>query len=79
LKKIIVSSAGGSFATKEERISEPRSGWPSGNSKDFEDALKFAVANGIRPMIETFPAGRAAEAYEHMISGKVRFRSVLKI
>ena len=30
-------------------------------------------------MIETFPLERAAEAYERMMSGKVRFRSVLKV
>jgi len=54
-------------------------GWPSGTSKDSEDTLRFAAANGVRPMIETFPLERAADAYEHMMSGKVRFRSVLKI
>ena len=54
-------------------------GWPSGTSKDSEDTLRFAAANGVRPMIETFPLERAADAYDHMMSGKVRFRSVLKI
>ena len=54
-------------------------GWPSGTSIDSEDTLKFAAANGIRPMIETFLLAQAAEAYDHMISGKVRFRSVLKL
>jgi len=29
-------------------------------------------------MIEVFPLGRAADAYNHMMSGKVRFRAVLK-
>jgi D-arabinose 1-dehydrogenase-like Zn-dependent alcohol dehydrogenase len=54
-------------------------GWPSGTAKDSEDTLRFAAANRVRPMIETFPLERAADAYEHMMSGKVRFRSVLKI
>jgi len=54
-------------------------GWPSGTAIDSEDTLRFAVANGVRAMIEVFPLERAAEAYEHMMSGKVRFRSVLKI
>jgi D-arabinose 1-dehydrogenase-like Zn-dependent alcohol dehydrogenase len=54
-------------------------GWPSGTSIDSEDTLKFAAANGVRPMIETFPLAQAADAFEQMISGKVRFRSVLKI
>ncbi|MBV8356863.1 MAG: alcohol dehydrogenase catalytic domain-containing protein [Deltaproteobacteria bacterium] len=54
-------------------------GWPSGTSKDSEDTLRFAAANGVRPMIETFPLERTADAYERMMSGKVRFRSVLKV
>ena len=54
-------------------------GWPSGTSIDSEDALKFAAANGVRPMIEVFPLERAADAYDRIISGKVRFRSVLKM
>jgi D-arabinose 1-dehydrogenase-like Zn-dependent alcohol dehydrogenase len=54
-------------------------GWPSGTSIDSEDALKFAAANGVRPMIEVFPLERAADAYDRMVSGKVRFRSVLKM
>jgi D-arabinose 1-dehydrogenase-like Zn-dependent alcohol dehydrogenase len=54
-------------------------GWPAGTSKDSEDALKFAAANGVKPMIEVFPLDKAAEAYDRMITGKVRFRSVLKI
>jgi D-arabinose 1-dehydrogenase-like Zn-dependent alcohol dehydrogenase len=54
-------------------------GWPAGTSIDSEDTLKFAAATGVRAMIETFPLNRAAEAYDRMMSGKVRFRSVLKI
>jgi D-arabinose 1-dehydrogenase-like Zn-dependent alcohol dehydrogenase len=54
-------------------------GWPSGTSIDSEDTLKFAAANGVRPMIEVFPLERAADAYDRMMSGKVCFRSVLKM
>ena len=54
-------------------------GWPSGTAKDSEDTLRFAAAHGVRPMIETFPLDRVADAYEHMMSGKVRFRAVLKM
>jgi D-arabinose 1-dehydrogenase-like Zn-dependent alcohol dehydrogenase len=54
-------------------------GWPSGTSRDSEDALRFAALSGVRPMIEVFPLERTADAYQRMISGKVRFRSVLKI
>lgn len=52
-------------------------GWPSGSSIDSEDALRFCALTGIRPMIETFPRRQAAAAYERMITGKVRFRSVI--
>ncbi|HUA32928.1 MAG TPA: alcohol dehydrogenase [Candidatus Binataceae bacterium] len=54
-------------------------GWPSGTAKDSEDALNFAALTGVRPMIEVFPLARASEGYDHMMSGKVRFRSVLKV
>lgn len=54
-------------------------GWPSGTAKDSEDTLRFAAAHGVRPMIETFPLDQVADAYEHMLSGKARFRSVLKM
>ena len=30
-------------------------------------------------LIEMFPLDRAEDAYNHMISGKVRFRSVIKV
>ena len=52
-------------------------GWPSGTAPDSEDTLKFSVRSNIRPMIETFPLERAAEAYARMLSGKARFRAVL--
>jgi D-arabinose 1-dehydrogenase-like Zn-dependent alcohol dehydrogenase len=52
-------------------------GWPSGSSIDSQDTLSFAVLNGVRAMTEVFPLERAAEAYEHMMSGKARFRAVL--
>jgi D-arabinose 1-dehydrogenase-like Zn-dependent alcohol dehydrogenase len=52
-------------------------GWPSGSSIDSQDTLAFSALTGIRPMSETFPLERAAEAYERMMSGKARFRVVL--
>jgi D-arabinose 1-dehydrogenase-like Zn-dependent alcohol dehydrogenase len=54
-------------------------GWPSGTSADSEDTLNFSVLTGVRPMIETFPLDRAAEAYERMMSGKAEYRVVLTI
>jgi D-arabinose 1-dehydrogenase-like Zn-dependent alcohol dehydrogenase len=52
-------------------------GWPSGTSKDSEDTLKFAANTGVRAMIETFPIEQAEQAYDRMMTGKVRFRAVL--
>jgi D-arabinose 1-dehydrogenase-like Zn-dependent alcohol dehydrogenase len=52
-------------------------GWASGTPADSEDTLRFAELTGVRPMIETYPLERAAEAYARMLSGKAQFRVVL--
>ena len=52
-------------------------GWPSGSSVDSQDTLAFSSLSGVRAMTEIFPLERAAEGYEHMMSGKARFRAVL--
>ncbi len=52
-------------------------GWASGTPADSEDTLRFAEISGVRPMIETYPLERAAEAYDRMMSGKAQFRVVL--
>ena len=52
-------------------------GHASGTSRDSEDTLEFSVLADVRPMIETMPLERAAEAYEKMMSGDARFRMVL--
>lgn len=52
-------------------------GWASGIATDSEDTMDFSALTGVRPMIEKYPLEKAAEAYEQMISGKVRFRVVL--
>jgi D-arabinose 1-dehydrogenase-like Zn-dependent alcohol dehydrogenase len=52
-------------------------GWASGIPTDSEDTLRFAEMTGVRPMIETYPLERAAEAYDRMMSGKAQFRVVL--
>lgn len=53
-------------------------GWPSGTAIQSEDTLKFAALTGVRPMIEVFPLEKVNEAYEAMMTNKVRFRAVLK-
>jgi len=52
-------------------------GWPSGTSIDSQDTISFSMLTGVRPMTEVFPLEHAAEAYEHMMSGKARFRAVI--
>ena len=52
-------------------------GWYSGSSIDSQDTLAFSALSGVRSMNEIFPLEDAEEAYEKMMSGKVRFRSVL--
>jgi D-arabinose 1-dehydrogenase-like Zn-dependent alcohol dehydrogenase len=52
-------------------------GWASGIPTDSEDTLRFAELTGVRPMIETYPLEKAAEAYARMLSGKAEFRVVL--
>ena len=54
-------------------------GWYSGTSIDSQDTLNFSMRTGVRPMNEVYPLERVAEAYDRMISGKARFRVVLKI
>ena len=54
-------------------------GWPSGTAKDSEDTLQFSALTGVRPMIERYPLGKAADAYDQMISGRARFRVVLTV
>jgi propanol-preferring alcohol dehydrogenase len=54
-------------------------GWPSGTGMDSEDTLKFSVLTGVKPIIEAFPLEKAEEAYQRMMSGKARFRVVLKV
>jgi D-arabinose 1-dehydrogenase-like Zn-dependent alcohol dehydrogenase len=52
-------------------------GWSSGTPTDSEDTLRFAELTGVRPMIETYPLEKAAEAYARMLSGDAQFRVVL--
>lgn len=49
----------------------------TGTPYDNEKTLAFSVLAGVRPRIETMPLERAAEAYQRMKSGGVKFRMVL--
>jgi D-arabinose 1-dehydrogenase-like Zn-dependent alcohol dehydrogenase len=48
-----------------------------GTPTDSEDTMNFAELTGVRPMIETYPLEKAAEAYARMMSGNAQFRVVL--
>lgn len=52
-------------------------GWASGSSADEEDTVNFCALSGVRPMIETYPLEKAADAYARMKSGKAQFRVVI--
>jgi D-arabinose 1-dehydrogenase-like Zn-dependent alcohol dehydrogenase len=54
-------------------------GWYSGTSIDSQDTLRFSAFTGVRSMNEEYPMDKVAEAYERMISGKARFRVVLRM
>jgi D-arabinose 1-dehydrogenase-like Zn-dependent alcohol dehydrogenase len=51
----------------------------SGTSVDSEDTLTFSRLHSIAPMNEIFPFDEAQAAYDRMLSGKARFRVVLKM
>ena len=53
-------------------------GWYSGTSVDSEDTLLFSQRHKIASMNEIYPLEQAQAAYERMMSGKARFRVVLR-
>ena len=52
-------------------------GSAGGVAADSQDSMAFAALTGVRPMVETLPLERAAEAYDRMMRGEPRFRMVL--
>ncbi|WAH37148.1 zinc-binding dehydrogenase [Alicyclobacillus dauci] len=52
-------------------------GWTAGPAKESEETIAFSVLTDVHPMVEVFPLEQATEAFEHMMSSKVRFRAVL--
>lgn len=49
----------------------------TGSPFDTERALNFSVLANVRPMIGVKPLEQAANAYQRMRSGDVKFRMVL--
>lgn len=54
-------------------------GWACGTSIDSQDTMNFSVLTQVRSMNQTFPLEKVEEAYQLMMSGKARFRVVLKM
>ncbi len=54
-------------------------GWYSGTGRDSEDTLVFSHRNAVASMNEIFPLEQAQAAYDRMMSGRARFRVVLKV
>lgn len=54
-------------------------GWYSGTAADSEDTLSFSLLHEIESMNEIYPLEEAQAAYERMMSGKARFRVVLRV
>ncbi|GAB1321070.1 hypothetical protein MFIFM68171_11280 [Madurella fahalii] len=51
--------------------------WPTGHATDMEETIQFTQLQNIDCMIEKFPLDKANEAFNAMLSGKVRFRAVI--
>jgi D-arabinose 1-dehydrogenase-like Zn-dependent alcohol dehydrogenase len=54
-------------------------GWYAGRSIESQDTLEFSALAGVRSRNEVFPLEKACEAYGRMMSGKARFRAVLRM
>ncbi len=54
-------------------------GWYSGVAVDSEDTLRFSERNHVAAMNEIYPFEEAQAAYDRMMSGRARFRVVLKM
>lgn len=53
------------------------SGSPTGSPSAMDRMLDFAARNGVAPVTETFPMSKVNDAFEHLRSGKARYRIVL--
>lgn len=51
---------------------------PTGSIVRAREMLDFCARHEIKPMIETFPMAEINDAFEHLASGKARYRIVLE-
>ena len=54
-------------------------GWSSAHHESNKECLEFALKENIKPVIEVFKFEDLVLGYEKMLSGKARFRIVVKI
>jgi len=52
-------------------------GWPSGTPIDAEESIDFAKHFGVECVVQKFPLEKVQEAYNAVVEGKARYRSVL--
>ncbi len=79
---LMVIGAAGAFELDSMHLLMNRAavrGWYSGTSIDSEDTLNFSAQTGVASMNEIYPLAEAQAAYDRMMSGKARFRVVLKV
>jgi D-arabinose 1-dehydrogenase-like Zn-dependent alcohol dehydrogenase len=65
----------GALISRDRRVQ----GWSSRTAADSADAMAFAQAANVKPMIELFALRDAQAALDRMASGKARFRAVLDL
>ncbi len=53
-------------------------GSPTGSPSAMDRMLDFSARHAIAPVTETFPMSKVNEAFEHLRSGKARYRIVLE-
>ena len=53
------------------------SGSPVGSPATIESMLEFAVLHQVKPQVETYPMSKINDAFDHLKSGKAKYRIVL--
>jgi len=65
----------GSLLSSEKSIT----GSPTGSPIQSRKMLEFCARHDIYPTVEEFPASKINEAFEHLESGKARYRVVVNM
>lgn len=78
-KLLILAPCGGVEVNSADLIMKMISvcGFPSGHALDSEEAIEFTKLQNVQCMVEKFSLKDVQKAYDHMLKGDVRFRSVL--